>query len=42
MHSSVHDLIYPSDVYPSRIGFHHLVGIIIRFLAMLCLMSAGS
>ncbi|GKV07062.1 hypothetical protein SLEP1_g18870 [Rubroshorea leprosula] len=43
MHSSVHDFEYPSDVYPSRMEFHLLVGLIIRFLVMwLCLMSAGS
>ncbi|GKV13616.1 hypothetical protein SLEP1_g24607 [Rubroshorea leprosula] len=43
MHSSVHDSVYPSDAYPSRMKFHLLVGLIIRFLAMwLCLMGAGS
>ncbi|GKU93175.1 hypothetical protein SLEP1_g6793 [Rubroshorea leprosula] len=43
VHSSIHDSGYPSDVYPSRMEFHLLVGLIIRFLVMwLCLMSAGS
>ncbi|GKV13880.1 hypothetical protein SLEP1_g24842 [Rubroshorea leprosula] len=41
MHSSVHDSVYPSDVYLSRIGFHLLVGLLIGFPALLCLMSAG-
>ncbi|GKV13889.1 hypothetical protein SLEP1_g24851 [Rubroshorea leprosula] len=42
MHSFVHDFVYPSDVYSSRIRFHLLVGLIVKFLAMLCLMSARS
>ncbi|GKV29780.1 hypothetical protein SLEP1_g38679 [Rubroshorea leprosula] len=42
MHSSIHDPICPSDAYPSRIRFHLLVVLIIRFLAiLLCLMSTG-
>ncbi|GKV43040.1 hypothetical protein SLEP1_g50381 [Rubroshorea leprosula] len=42
MHSSVPDSGYPSDVYLSRMEFHLLVGLLIGFLALLCLMSAGS